>query len=154
MVVNTTMWVLHVVFSGLWTGSILFVVGFVMPAAYRGDIGVDLLGSALSKLQSLTRISAVVFLVTGGYLTVRLYTGYPPTVDALLSTSSGRIVLWMFILWVVVTGLVEAGASKVHDGLEDHKLREPARNARRSFQAAAVGTIFLLITGGLLAAGV
>lgn len=154
MVVDTTMWVLHVGFSAVWTGSVLFVAGVVMPAAYRGEIDVDLLGSFLSKLQLLTRASAVVFLLTGAHLVATRYTGIPPVFDPLLTTPAGHTVLAMLVLWLVVTGLVEVGSSRVRSGLQERKLREPARSARRLFQTAAVLTILLLITGGLLAAGV
>ena len=154
MVVDTAMWVLHVVFAGVWTGSVLFVAGVVMPPAYRGEIDVDPLGEFLSKLQLLTRVSAVIFLVTGAHLVGTRYTGIPPEFGALVATPSGHTVLTMFFLWLVVTGLVEVGSRRVQSGLSQRKLREPARNARRLFQAAAVFAILLLVTAGLLAAGV
>ncbi|MEF8781050.1 MAG: transporter [Haloferacaceae archaeon] len=154
MVVDTTMWVLHVVFAGLWTGSILFVAGAVMPPAYRGEIDGDLLGELLSKLQRLTRVSAVAFLVTGAHMVGSRYTGIPPEFGALIARPSGHTVLAMFVLWIVATGLVEAGSGRARTGLDRGKLREPARNARRLFQGAAAVAVLLLITAGVLAAGV
>lgn len=153
MVVDTTMWVLHVVFAGVWTGSVLFVAGIVMPTAYRGEIGVDLLDGFLSKLQLLTRVSAVVFLATGAHLVGARYTGIPPDFGALFAIPSGHTVVTMFGLWLVLTGLLEVASRRVRTGLRDRKLREPAREARRLFQSAAGLAVLLLVTGGLLAAG-
>lgn len=151
MAINTAMWVLHVVFAGVWTGSVLFLAAVVMPPAYRGEIDVDPLSEFLSKLQLLTRVSAVVFLVTGAHMVGTRYTGIPPEFEPLFATPRGHTVVTMFLLWILLTGLVEVSTRRVQSGLNQRKLREPARNARRLFQAAAVLAILLLVTAGLLA---
>jgi len=73
------------------------------------------------------------------------------TAETLTGGGSGHLVLTMIGLWVVITGLVEVGGSKVASGLDAGKLREPARDARPFFLAAAGLTVGLLVIGGLLA---
>jgi hypothetical protein len=58
----------------------------------------------------------------------------------------------MLVLWLAMTGLVEVAGSKLRDGLEADKLREPARNARPFLRGAAVLAVLLLVDAGLLAA--
>lgn len=87
--------VLHVLFAGLWTGSILFVSLAGLP-----DGGAD-------WLRYISRASALVLLLTGGHLAGTRY-----TVESLTGTTAGWAVLTMLVLWAVLTGLVEVAASK------------------------------------------
>lgn len=123
--------VLHVLFAGLWTGSIVFVSLAGLP-----DGGAD-------WLRYISRASALVLLLTvltGGHLAGTRY-----TVESLTGTTAGWAVLTMLVLWAVLTGLVEVAASKYQAGGPDA--------ASGLFRAAGVVAALLLIDGGLLAAG-
>ncbi|MFA9515614.1 transporter [Halopenitus sp. H-Gu1] len=144
--VSATVWTLHVVFAAFWTGSVLFVAATVIPAGATGDIGSDALSSIIGRLRTVTRVSAFVSFLTGGYMAGATY-----TVEQLTGTGRGHLVLTMLVLWFVLAGLVEAGSSKLRSGIDAGKLREPVRNSRSLFLAAAAVSILLLITGGVLA---
>jgi hypothetical protein len=139
---------LHLLFAGLWTGSVLFVTYGVLPTARAGDINAAPLEAIAGKLKTVSRTSAVVLFLTGGHMAG---TGY--TVETLTGTGMGHLVLTMLALWVVLMGLVEVGASKLTDGTGQKKVRSPAKEATRFFQAAAVVSLLLLLDAGLLAGG-
>ena len=140
-------WSLHVGFAVFWTGSVLFVAVAVVPPATRGDIGADALAHIVGRLRWSTRIAALAFLASGGYMAETRY-----TVDALFATGRGHLVLAMVALWFATTGLVEAASGMLADGLDAGNLREPARDARPFFYAAAGLSVGLVLTAGLLAA--
>jgi hypothetical protein len=52
----------------------------------------------------------------------------------------------------VLAGAVEAGTSRLREGTERDKVREPARGAWRLFVIAAVVAAGLLVVSGLLSA--
>jgi hypothetical protein len=56
----------------------------------------------------------------------------------------------MVVLWLVLTGLIEVGSGRLADGLDERKVREPARSATPLFTAATVAAIALLAIGGVL----
>jgi len=56
----------------------------------------------------------------------------------------------MVVLWLVLTGLVEMGSGRLVDGLDERKVREPAKSATPLFTAAAVAAAGLLLLGGVL----
>ncbi|MFB6118957.1 CopD family protein [Halosegnis sp.] len=140
-------YVLHMLFAAALTGGVLYVALFVNPAAVAGDIGNEAFSRVTGGLSTLTRASAVVLLLTGGHQAGTLY-----TLETLTGTGRGHLVLGMLVMWVAMTGLIEVAGSKLRDGLEAGKLREPAREARPFFRAAAVLAILLLVDAGLLAA--
>lgn len=144
--INPVMWSIHVGFAILWTGSVLFVTAAVIPLAIRGDIGADALGYLVGRLRWITRIAAVAFVASGGHMAGNVY-----TVETLTGTGSGHLVLTMIVLWVLITGLVEAAGGKLTRGLDEGKLREPARNAKPFFYGAAALSVVLIVTAGLLA---
>lgn len=144
--IHAVMWTIHVGFAVLWTGSVLFVTVAVLPPAIRGDVGSEALSSVVGRLRWITRIGAVAFVVSGGHMAGTLY-----TLETLTGTGEGHLVLTMFALWFVITGLVEVGSGKVVDGLETGKLREPARDAKPFFYGAAGLSVGLIVTSGLLA---
>lgn len=148
-VVDSVMWTVHVLFAGVWTGSVVFAVYAILPSALEGTIDPDPLQVIVSRLQWITRISALLLLISGGHLAGTLY-----TVETLTGTVGGYLVLAMLVLWLVLTGLIEVGSKKLASGLANRKLREPARAARPFYYGAAVVAILLLINAGLLAAGV
>lgn len=145
-VINPIMWSIHVGFAVLWTGSVLFVTLAVYPSALRGDIAGDALAAIVGRLQWITRIAALAFLVSGGHMAGTLYTA-----DSLTGTGRGHLVLTMLALWFVTTGLVEVASGKLTSGLDAGKLREPAHDAKPFFYAAAALSVGLILTAGLLA---
>jgi uncharacterized membrane protein len=148
-VIDTAMQTLHVLFAGLWTGSVVLFALAVLPSGLSGDIGPGPLEAVTSRLTTLSRASALVLFLTGGHLTGTLY-----TVERLTGTTRGYLVLAMLGLWFVMAGLVEVGGSKMREGLEDEKVRTPAREAKPFYQGAAVVALLLLVDAGLLAGGV
>jgi len=146
----TAAYVVHGVVAALWTGGIVFVAYAVLPAGLDGDIDPDVLGRAVDKLTVLTRTAALVMPITGGYQIWRLY--WPP--EALVAGPRGHTVLTMVALWAVTTGLVEVAGARMRDGLDQRKVRTPAAAGRPFLLAASAGAVLLLVTAGLLAAGV
>lgn len=140
----------HVVFGALWTGSVLFVALGVVPVALRGDASLAALEYAIDRLTTVSRLSAVVLLLTGLWQISYLY----PSVDALTAAPRGHLVLTMTVLWFVLAGLVEVGASRARDGLAERKIRTPAAAARPFLYAASVVAVLVLLDAGLLAADV
>jgi hypothetical protein len=146
--IDTAMYAIHLVVGALWTGSVLFLTWGVLPSARTGDIRPEPLRSVTGKLTILSRGSALVMFLTGGHLAAQLY-----TVETLVGSSRGHLVLAMLGLWFVMTGLVEVGNSRMRDGLDADKVRDPARDGGRFYRAAAVVALLVLVDAGLLAAG-
>lgn len=119
---------IHVLFAGLWTGSVMFVALAGLPAG-----GVD-------RLRLLSRTSALVLLLTGGHLAAARYGG-----GALTGTARGWAVIAMVVLWLALGGLVEVAASRHEDG-------GPAA-AAPLFRAGGAVAALLLVDAGLLAGG-
>ena len=145
-VINPIMWSVHVGFAVLWVGSVLFVTLAILPPALRGDVGTEALGSVVGRLRWITRIAAIAFVASGGHMAGTLY-----TVETLTGSPRGHLVLTMLGLWFVGTGLVEVGGSKLSDGLDAGKLREPARDAKPFLYGASAVSVGLIVTAGLLA---
>lgn len=145
MVVETASNVLHVLFAAAWVGAVLFVALAVLPLARDGDLDPDALGSIVDSLRTLSRTSALVLLLTGGHLAGTRYTA-----DSLVATGRGHLVLTMVALWLVLAAVVEVGAGRIEDGLDERKLREPARRGLRWFRVASVVGVLLLVDGALL----
>jgi len=145
MVVDTAMYTVHTAFAALWCGSVLFVVAAVLPLAMDADISPAAFGSVVSKLRWVTRVSALLMLLTGGHLAG---TGY--TVESLTGSPRGYLVLMMVALWLGLAATVEIGSARAQRGVDDRKIREPARDARPFYLAAAVLAVGLLVVSGLL----
>lgn len=146
MVVDTAMYTVHTALSALWTGSVLFVVLAVLPLAMDGDVSPDVLGRVVSTLQWVTRASALLTLLSGGYLAVT--GGY--TVDRLTGTAGGYLVVAMVLLWLGLAAVVEVGSARAQRGIDERKIREPARDARPFYLAAVALSVGLLVVSGLL----
>lgn len=144
--IETAVRTLHLLFAGVWAGGVVFVTLAVLGPARAGDLGPEPLESMIESLRRLSRASALVLLLTGGHLAG---TGY--TADSLLASTAGNLVVAMVVLWLALTALVEVGAGRLADGLAREKVREPAREATRFLQAAAVVALALLVVGGVLA---
>ena len=147
MVLETIMYTVHTGFSALWAGTVLFVAIAVLPLAMDGRLSPAAFGSVVSKLQWITRISALLTFITGGHLAGTLY-----TVDRLTGTSSGYLVLVMLALWFLLITVIEIGSAKAKRGIEEDKIREPARKARPFYLIGAVLAVGLLVVAGLLGA--
>jgi uncharacterized membrane protein len=149
MVVDTVVTVLHVLTGALWVGSVVFVAGAILPTAIAGSLDAAPLESMSKTLVFGSRGASVVMFLTGGHMAGTQY-----SIERLLGTSGGHLVLAMLALWLVFTALVEIGHSRLSGGLREKRVRTPARNAIRVFQAAAVVGVLLLVDAGLLASGV
>jgi uncharacterized membrane protein len=147
--IDAVAYAVHLLFAGLWTGSVLFVAYAVLPAARDGDISASLLGNFSVKLTTVSRASAVVLFLSGGHVAAQRY-----TVETLTGTVPGYNVLAMILFWFLLAGFVEVGTSKLSDGAGADKVREPAADARPFFLAASVTAGLLLVNAGLLFASV
>jgi len=147
-VVDSVMTGLHLLFAGLWTGSVLFVAYAVVPTAGAGEMDAAPLEILGGKLKTVSRASAVVLFLTGGHLAGTQY-----TVGTLTGTTRGYLVIAMIALWLVLMGLVEVGSGTLVDGANRKKVRQPAKEARPFFLGAAAVAVLLLIDAGLLAGG-
>ena len=145
MVVDTAMYTVHTAFAALWSGSVLFVIAAVLPLAMDADISPAAFGSVVSKLQWVTRVSALLMLLSGGHLAGTEY-----TVESLTGSPRGYLVLTMAALWLGLAATVEIGSARAQRGVDDEKIREPARDARPFYLTAAVLAVGLLVVSGLL----
>ncbi|WP_290811159.1 CopD family protein [Halovivax sp.] len=141
--------IVHLVFAALWAGSVLYVALVVLPLARDGGFRrTEPLATLSGKLTTISRASAVVLLLTGGHLAGRGYSA-----ESLLETANGQLVIVMTALWILLIGLVEVGSSRLSDGLEAKKLREPARDVLPIFRAGAVVAVALLVVAGVITTG-
>jgi hypothetical protein len=140
-------WVVHSVFAGLWTGSVLFLTFGVLPLGRDGTLNATPLESFAGKITTISRVSALALLATGLHMAV---TEYDRT--RLLETEAGWLVLSMIGLWFFLMGAIEIGGKKLSDGTERDKVRAPAREARPFFLVASLLSLLLLVNAGLISA--
>ena len=145
--VEVAAYVLHSLFAGLWTGSVLFVTLAVVPTARDGTLNAAPLDAIAGRLATVSRVSALVLFLTGGHMAAVRHTG-----SSLTGSTGGRLVLAMLALWLVLIATVEVGTSRLTAGTARDKVREPARNARRVLLVASVAALGLLVVAGLLSA--
>ncbi|AEN05120.1 hypothetical protein [Halolamina sp.] len=138
---------IHLLFAGLWAGATVFFAWRVQPLIATGDIGAVPTMAMGSGLRWLTRIGAVIFVVTGGHMAATRYGD-----GALFSTPRGHIVLAMLVLWLVTTGLVEMAMSKMEGELDNGRIQTAGKEIRTPLLAASVLLSVLLLLGGYLAA--
>jgi uncharacterized membrane protein len=143
--IDTAMTVVHLLVGATWVGAVVFVASVVLPAARDGTLNAQPVESMLGSLTTWSRTAAVLLLVTGSHL---LFTTY--SVDALLGSARGHLVVTMVVLWLALTGLVEVGRSKLVAGLQERRVRAPARDGLPWFRAAAGVGVALLVVAGLL----
>ncbi|MFD1515510.1 CopD family protein [Halomarina rubra] len=139
----------HLLFAGLWTGTVLFVTVGILPLGLRGDIRPAPFEFAVSRLSTVTRVSALALFVTGGHMAGNAY-----TVESLTGSPRGHLVLTMVALWFLLAALVEVGSARMRRGLNAEKVRTPARDGKPFLYAASVVALLLLVDAGLLAGGV
>lgn len=145
--VEVASWVTHTVFAGIWTGSVLFLTFGVLPLGRNGTLNAAPLEYVAGKIRTISRLSALLLLATGSHMAAQRYTG-----ETLFETQAGWLVLSMVALWFLLMTTVEIGASKLTDGTERDKVREPASNARPFFLAASLCAVLLLVVAGLISA--
>jgi hypothetical protein len=136
-VIDTAMRTLHLVFGGLWTGSVVLFVFGVIPSISDADR----LAAIADREVKLSRLSVLVTFLTGGHLAGTYY-----TVGELFGSTRGYLVLFMLLLWVVLAALVEIGTGRLRDGNVDA--------GATLYRAGGVVALALLLVGGLLAGGV
>lgn len=145
--IEVTSYVIHSVFSGLWTGSILFMTLGVLPIARDGGLGAGSLHTVAGRFKLLSRTSVLLLFLTGGHMAAARYTR-----ETLTGTDGGYLVLSMLTLWFLTAGAAEVAAGKLTDGSGRDKVREPAREATRIFAVASLLSVLLLVVAGLLSA--
>lgn len=144
-VVSAAVFGVHLIFAALWSGAVLFTTYAVLPTALNGNGSPGPLAAITRKLKLVSRASALLLLLTGGHLAATYY-----TTESLTGSGPGHLVITMVVLWFLLAGLVEVGASKLSDGFDQQKLREPAREARPFLLGASVVAILLLLDAGAL----
>lgn len=137
----------HLLFAALWTGSVLFVTLAVLPVARDGTIDSEPLSRLTDRFVWIARGSALGTLLTGAHQAATLY-----TVDGLLETTRGHLVLGMVLLWLLLAAFSEIAAARLSGGTADRKVRTPAANARPFLLAASLVAVLLLFDAGALAA--
>lgn len=136
----------HLLFAAIWAGSVFYVAFVVVPLARDGAFNTTMPLERISgRLTTISRLSALVLLLTGGYLAGSQYTA-----ATLVGTANGQLVLAMVALWLAFAGLVEVGSKRFEAGLNGKKLREPAADALPVYRAAAVVGLALLVVAGAI----
>jgi len=142
---DTLVYGLHLLFAALWVGAVAFVALVVVPLARDGGLNATPLGALTARLRTISRISALVLLLSGGHMAAAAYTA-----ESLTGSGRGHLVLTMVALWVALAALVEVAGGKLEAGTDDKKVREPAREARPLLLAATVVGAALLFVGAAL----
>lgn len=145
-----SLYAIHLVFAGLWAGAVVFVTWSILPLARDGNLDAGPLESITGRLKLISRVSAVVLPLTG--IRMAMLLSYTET-TVLFETTPGYLLIGMIVLWLVLMGLVEVGASKLASGTSQQKVREPARQARPFLLGAAVVAILLLLDAGAISGG-
>lgn len=138
---------IHMVAAAAFVGGIAFFAGGVLPHATDGSVNAKPLAAMTKSLRRYSRVGAVLLFLTGGHLAGSLY-----SVERLTGSGDGHLVLAMIGLWAVTTGLVEVGASKLADGTEQMKVRQPGRTAGPFLTGAAVAGSLAFVVAALLIA--
>lgn len=141
------LYAIHLLIAGLWTGAVVFLTWGVLPQAADGILNAEPLAAITGRIKLLSRTSAVLLPLTGLRMTMLL--DYTDTA-ILFETTRGHLLIGMIVLWLVLMGLVEVGASKLTDGTNQKKVREPARDARPFLLGASIVAVLLLIDAGLI----
>ncbi|WP_252700002.1 copper resistance protein CopD [Natronosalvus vescus] len=144
----------HLVFAAVWAGSVFYVAFVILPLARDGAFNTTKpLETISTKLTTISRVSALVLLLTGGHLAGTGYSFDGDGAPGLFTSANGQLVALMVVLWLALAALVEIGAKRFESGLNGKKLREPAHRALPLFRAAAVVAVLLLVVGGIITTG-
>lgn len=145
---TTIAYVLHTVFAGVWVGAVVFATWKVVPLAKQSDLEPPVLESVASGLSAFSRTSALVLPATGLWMA---WTGYDQ-LAGLLVPPRGHVVLTMIVLWLVMTGMTEAGAARIRDAAGEGKVRTAGKESARFLKIASTLGILTLVLGGYLVA--
>ncbi|MCD2202660.1 hypothetical protein [Halobacterium sp. KA-6] len=137
-VIETVVYALHLLFAGLWTGSVLFATATLPGIA--GSLPASARDSFVGTLRNVSRASAAVLFLSGGYMLT--LAGYTES-GVLTGTGQGHLVLTMLVLWFALAGLTEVAAGKIEDG----------EDATSILYGASTVAILLLLDAGALATG-
>lgn len=151
---DATMRTVHLLFAAVWVGSVVYVTLGVLPLARDGDLNAAPIDRMAGTLTTVSRASSVVLLLTGGHMAGQGYTVGGGDGFSLFGSTQGHLVLTMVALWLVLTGLVEVGTSRLTDGTRQKKVREPARAALPLFRGASLVGLLLVVDAGLVTTGV
>jgi len=143
--VSTAVRTVHLVFAATWVGSVLFVTFGVLPLARDGELDADPTRRILVRLTNVSRLCALVLLLTGGHLAATTY-----GVDGLTGTTAGYLVVAMVVLWLALAGLIEVAAARMTDELREKMVRSPARDYLPWFYAASTIAVLLLLDVGAI----
>jgi len=140
---------LHLLFAGLWTGSVLFFTYALLPLARSGAVSTAVLDSATGKLTTVSRTSAVLQLLTGAYAASPMGVG----TAGYWSSTDGTLVVAMIVLWLLLAVFTEFAASRLRGGLDDGAVDAAAASAGSYLYAASAVAILLLVDAGVIAGG-
>jgi len=144
-VLDTSMLLGHALFAGLWVGGTLLMAGYVIPRARDGRLARDAVERSARRFTQFSLAGIVITVLTGGYLTETRY-----SVDSLLSTGRGHLVLAMVGLWLVLAGLLHFGTHALTEGMESDGPRAGATASQNWFRASGIVGILLLVVAGRL----
>ncbi|MFC7237323.1 copper resistance protein CopD [Saliphagus sp. GCM10025317] len=154
MLVDITSRIAHLLFAAIWAGSVFYVAFVVLPLARDGAFNTTKpLEGITTRLTTISRVSTVALLLTGGHLAGTGYSFDGVGKPSLFSSPNGRLVVLMVVCWLLLTALVEVGTKRLESGLNGKKLREPAQRALPLFRAGAVVGLLLLVIGGVITSG-
>jgi len=148
-IVATSIRTVHLVFAATWVGSVIFVTVGVLPVARDGDLDAAPTERVVVRLTNVSRLCAVVLLLTGGHLAL---VGYG--VPGLTGSTAGYLVIAMVVLWLALTAVIEVAAARITDRLREKEVRSPARDYLPWFYAASgIAVVLLLDAGAIVALG-
>lgn len=148
--VDTVAVAIHLAFAAVWVGGVVFFTVAVLPFARDGSLNAGPVGRILERTTTVSRVSSVVMLLTGGHMAAA-YAGLE--FSGIGTSARWTFVLVMIALWLVLAGLVEIGASRMQADLGQKKVRSPAREQRPVFLAASVVGVLLFIDAAILSTG-
>lgn len=148
--IDTVMVAIHLVFGAIWVGAVAFVTLAILPLARNGDLERPAFEGALSWLLRITRVGALLLVVSGSHL---MGTRNYFDMDRLLETGRGHTVLAMLVLWFVLIVIIEVSTRRMRSGLEAGLLRDPANDGLRWFYGATLVGVTLFVLGAMLTTG-
>lgn len=143
--IDALMNAIHLGFAGLWVGSVIFLTVAILPLTREGAFDAAPLETVTSRLQWISRASALLLFASGGHLAGTRY-----TVGSLFGSAQGYLVLAMLALWFLLALLVELGSKRLATGFAERKVRQPAREAWPYFLAASLVGVLLFVDAAFL----
>jgi len=133
--VDTAMRIVHLLAGGILAGSVVFFA-FAVTRNSASGAGSETASQLAASLATVSRVCAVLVLVSGGYMAAIL--------GSALQGTTGMLVGVMIILWLVVTALVEIGNSRLGDGAS-------VSDVSSVYLLAALTSVLLLLDAGYIA---